>query len=165
MAGQVKTNVERDSNGTPNGASVSVKNDDWSWGGNAKTDAGQLYVQGSNLRTQVDYGPSGVSATLSATATSGDLSFKASVNSSGSMTGSGTAKIGDSSLTITPQDGALGFSHDFGDSSVSGRLTNDSAWSLTFKDSSNDSWGYSFSSGYNSSDGWSFGSYIFSTGL
>ncbi|WP_139119976.1 hypothetical protein [Xanthomonas graminis] len=162
---EVTTSIRRDDYGNPKGADFAVKNDTWKWGGGAETDKGSVYVGNSHLQTQVDYNQGGISASLSATTTTGPLTFSGAVDSNGNMTGSGTAKIGDASLTVTPDMATLGFEHDVGTGKISGKLTTTNDWSLQFRDSSHNSWSYGFSSGYNSSSGWSFNASIFSTGL
>lgn len=170
MVDSVTTRVLRDSLGTPNGAGVTVKNDEWTWGGQARTNEGSLFVQSnygsSNLKTQIDYKPGSLAGILTGTATTGNLSFIGSVNSSGLMTGGASLKIGGSSTISFNTQAGLSYSNSFAGGWGSFTATlNPSAnsWNLTIRDSGMDSWGFSFSSGYSSVGGWSFNTSITSS--
>ncbi len=168
MVETVSTQVLTGSGGTPNGAKVTVANDVWTWGGQAQQNAGSLFVQSqygsSTLKTQIDYKPDSLIATLSGTQTFGNLVFAGAVNSSGLMTGAATASIGNSSLSFSTQAG-FGYSYNFGygiGSFTANLNSSSNSWNLGFKDTNNKDWGFTFSSGYNPSSGWFFNTTIFS---
>lgn len=161
---QIETKVLTGENNTPNGAAITIKNDEWTTGAQAKTSEATVNFGNDSFKTEVKYDESGILGTLSGTTKVGPFTFAGSVNTDGTMTGSGEAKFGANTLTVTPDMATYGFKTNLGTGTVEGKLSTTNEWSLGFTDSIGGRANYGFSSGYASSSGYFFNANIFSMG-
>jgi len=160
---EVTAGVKRDELGNPIGANVTVKNDDWTFGGSARTDQAELYIQNHLLKGTVNYTSEGIGMILSGGVN--NLEFAAGFTPAGQPTGTATAKFGSASLSIVP-DGVTGkYEHAFAGGTLTGSYTSSSnTWALNVRNTGAD-WGYAIQTGYSSLGGFSFFGSIFNTGF